>query len=148
MLRKVGAMSDQDGKDFEIQKTEDQWKAQLTPEQYEVTRQKGTERAFSGQYWDTKTQGTYQCACCGQHLYSSQSKFDSGCGWPSFFQPVDEKVIASATDTTHGMDRTELVCSKCGAHLGHVFNDGPQPTGQRHCINSASLNLIEKKDEG
>lgn len=119
----------------------------LTPEQYHVTQEKGTERAFTGKYWDTKTPGTYKCVVCGEELFSSDSKFDSGCGWPSFYQPADNSKIDEHTDRTYGMTRTEVTCGKCGAHLGHVFPDGPRPTGLRYCINSASLDLDEKNEK-
>ena len=124
-----------------VQKTEDEWRRELTPEQYEVCRRKGTERPFSGKYNDCKDTGTYRCACCGQTLFSSDAKFDSGTGWPSFYAPEDETSIKTETDRSYGMARTEALCSACGAHLGHVFPDGPKPTGLRYCINSVSLDL-------
>lgn len=130
-----------------VTKTEQEWKAQLSPEQYQVTRQCGTERAFTGKYWNTKEKGTYNCVCCGEPLFTSDTKFDSGTGWPSFFEPAQEGAVATVTDKTHGMVRTEVRCAKCDAHLGHVFEDSPTPTGLRYCMNSASLDLkpTEKK---
>ena len=127
-----------------IEKTEAEWRASLTPEQYQVLRQKETERAFTGRYWNTKTPGTYTCAACGEPLFDSTGKFDSGCGWPSFFQPLEAGKVDEHDDRTHGMARTEVTCSRCGSHLGHVFDDGPKPTGQRYCINSVSINLQPK----
>jgi len=130
-----------------VTKTEQEWKEQLSPEQYQVTRQCGTERAFTGKYWNTKDKGTYNCVCCGVPLFTSETKFDSGTGWPSFYEPVAEGAVATHTDKSYGMERTEVRCAKCDAHLGHVFDDSPTPTGLRFCMNSASLDLkpVEKK---
>ena len=124
-----------------VEKTDQQWRDELTPEQYWVTRQAGTEPAFSGAYWNEKTPGVYACVCCGQELFRSDEKFDSGSGWPSFWQPVSENSVEMRRDTSHGMIRIEVRCGRCEAHLGHVFEDGPKPTGLRYCINSASLDL-------
>jgi len=127
-----------------IHKTEAEWKAELTPEQYHVTREKGTEHAFTGEYNKEKRPGVYKCRCCGQELFASDAKFDSGTGWPSFYQPIAESAVAEHRDNTYGMSRTEVTCSRCDAHLGHVFPDGPRPTGLRFCMNSASLKLDPK----
>jgi peptide-methionine (R)-S-oxide reductase len=136
--------------DADIPTTEAEWRKRLTPLQYQITRKKATERAFTGKYTDTDTAGTYRCVCCGEPLFASGEKFHSGCGWPSFYAPVDGvqgTAIAEHDDRTHGMARTEVTCRRCGAHLGHVFNDGPPPTGLRYCINSASITLEAKKAE-
>jgi len=128
-----------------IKKSPDELKDQLTPEQYHVTQEKGTERAFTGEYWNTKDTGMYRCVVCGAELFSSDTKFDSGTGWPSYTQPTSNDAVEMHSDNSYGMRRTEVTCSKCGAHLGHVFNDGPGPSGMRYCINSCSLKLDKDK---
>lgn len=127
--------------DYKVKKTDEEWRAQLAPMDYEVTRHAATERAFTGRYWDHFEPGTYQCVCCGVKLFGSDTKFDAGCGWPSYWQPAEEGVIERVMDHSHGMIRVEVRCQNCGAHLGHVFDDGPQPTGERYCINSAALDF-------
>ena len=128
-----------------IKKSDAEWQSQLADEQYHVTRQRGTERAFTGKYYKSKDPGIYTCVCCGQELFSSDTKFDSGTGWPSFYKPVSEGAVEEHSDVSHGMRRTEVLCSRCEAHLGHVFPDGPRPTGMRYCMNSASLKLEPEK---
>lgn len=138
--------SNMSDKDYPIQKSEQAWKQELTAEEYRILREKGTERAFTGKYWDHKEEGTYVCAACGTPLFSSETKFESGSGWPSYYEPVNDENVEEKLDKSLGMVRTEVLCGKCGGHLGHVFNDGPPPTGMRYCINSASLDFQGKEE--
>jgi peptide-methionine (R)-S-oxide reductase len=131
--------------DFDVEKSDEEWRQILTPVEFKILREKGTEYAFTGEYFNHKEEGTYVCAGCGNELFTSDSKYNSGCGWPSFYEPLDEEKIGEFEDRSHGMVRTEIVCNKCGGHLGHVFPDGPKPTGLRYCVNSASLDFIKKE---
>ena len=137
-------MSGIDDKDRKVKKTDAEWRAQLDPMQFEVARKAATERPFSGKYWDHWSDGNYNCVGCGTPLFKSDTKFDAGCGWPSYFEPVNSEVVERITDKTHGMVRVEVRCNNCGSHLGHVFEDGPEPTGERFCINSAAIDFAPK----
>jgi peptide-methionine (R)-S-oxide reductase len=140
----VFIMSQTDDKSYKVKKSDAEWRAQLDPMQFEVARHAATERAFSGKYWDHWDNGRYNCIGCGTPLFESHTKFDAGCGWPSYFEPVNSEVIERIVDKSHGMVRVEVRCNNCGSHLGHVFDDGPQPTGERFCINSAAINFAPK----
>lgn len=139
-------MSQPDDKERKVSKTEAEWRAQLDPMQFAVTRHAATERPFTGKYWDHWPPGVYNCVCCGTPLFASETKFDAGCGWPSYFEPLQSEVIERVVDRSHGMVRVEVRCNNCGAHLGHVFPDGPQPTGERFCINSAAIDFQDRPE--
>ena len=141
-------MSQPDTQDRKVSKSEAEWRAQLDPVQFEVTRHAATERAFTGKYWDHWKDGVYHCVCCGTPLFASETKFDAGCGWPSYFEPLQSEVIERVVDRSHGMVRVEVRCNNCGAHLGHVFPDGPEPTGERFCINSAAIDFEAAPSNG
>ena len=144
----LGSMTDaREIPESELPTTDEGWRERLDPLQFEVARKGGTERAFTGIYWDTKDAGTYRCVACGQALFSSEAKFDSGSGWPSFWEPLGDDRVTLLSDVSHGMVRTEVRCARCGSHLGHVFEDGPQPTGLRYCMNSVSLKVVEKNEK-
>ncbi len=132
--------------DYKVKKTDAEWREQLAPLDYQVTRQAATERAFTGRFWDHTADGQYRCICCGETLFDSGTKFDAGCGWPSYTEPVEQAKVERVTDVSHGMVRVEVRCQNCGAHLGHVFDDGPRPTGERFCINSAALDFTPRPD--